>query len=183
MPADSSPDRSEEIYRCPSLTVRAVALRSSQATYRSRSMGLSSPQTAETETSSAPSHLSSDQLSLWCENIVRAMFMPTSQGKEDTADSPDFIRYTRPDSRYPLPLPNPDETHTNMVYICQAPPVLGKFDNKKATQLRVPNGPIRRNLVMGRTIEFEDNKVEGGRRIVKPEDVVSHGSSGSVSYG
>ena len=67
-----------------------------------------------------------------------------------------------------------------MVYICQAPPVPGKFDNAKAKALNVPNGPIRKKLVDGKSIIFDDKEAEGGRRMVRPEDVIGQGSHGGV---
>jgi ribonuclease Z len=79
------------------------------------------------------------------------------------------------------PVPTPDQTATQMVYICQAPDVPGRFDNKKAVALGVPNGKIRQNLVRGEAIEFEDPKNPGQMKVVRPEEVVSNGTKGAVS--
>lgn len=80
-----------------------------------------------------------------------------------------------------LPTPLTEEIRTQMVYICQAPPVNGKFDNAKAKALKVPNGPMKGDLVRGQTIEFEDPDVPGSMIVVRPEDVVSDGHDGAVS--
>lgn len=69
-----------------------------------------------------------------------------------------------------------------MVYVCQAPGVPGKFDNAKATALKVPFGPIRGKLVRGETIEVDDPANPGQKKVVKPEDVIGGGSEGAVSF-
>lgn len=69
-----------------------------------------------------------------------------------------------------------------MVYICRAPDVPGKFDNNKAIELKVPNGPIRGKLVRGETIEFDDPDQLGQKKIVTPENVIGGGHEGAVSY-
>jgi ribonuclease Z len=73
-----------------------------------------------------------------------------------------------------------DEVDAEMVYVCQAAVIPGKFDAKRAAELGVPNGPIRAKLVKGQEIEFE---MDGEKRIVKPEDVLSGGGPGAVSKG
>jgi ribonuclease Z len=78
-------------------------------------------------------------------------------------------------------VPLPEETATQMIYVCQAPDVPGKFDNAKATALKVPFGPIRGKLVRGEAIEVDDPVNPGQKRVVKPEDVIGGGSEGAVS--
>lgn len=156
--------------------MRAVALRNPQASSSSR---LSSS-AADAALSDRPGDLSGDQLRQWRKNIIAAMFERPEHPESALAGAPEFINFTRPTDRYPLPLPSPEETETDMVYICQAPPVRGKFDNAKAKALNVPVGEIRRDLVQGKTIEFEDKAVKGGRRTVRPEDVVGGGGPGGV---
>lgn len=68
-----------------------------------------------------------------------------------------------------------------IAYILQAPPVRGKFDNAKAKQLGVPNGPIRGKLTAGQTIEFDDPQNPGQKKVVKPEDVIGAQQDGGVS--
>ncbi|ORY33064.1 hypothetical protein BCR39DRAFT_520998 [Naematelia encephala] len=79
------------------------------------------------------------------------------------------------DRKQAYPLPTQEDTETEMVYICHGPPRLGKFDAKMAEELNIPNGPLRAKLVKGETVEIQDESVEGGVRIVKPEEVVSPG--------
>lgn len=78
-------------------------------------------------------------------------------------------------------MPLEEDTATQMVYICQAPDVPGKFDVAKAKQLNVPFGPIRGKLVKGEPIEVDDLDNPGQKRIVRPEDVIGGGSRGAVS--
>jgi ribonuclease Z len=68
-----------------------------------------------------------------------------------------------------------------IAYILQAPQVRGKFDNAKAKQLGVPNGPIRGKLTAGQTIEFDDPLNPGETKVVKPEDVIGAQQDGGVS--
>lgn len=67
-----------------------------------------------------------------------------------------------------------------MAYILQAPPVRGKFNAEKAKALGVPNGPIRGKLTKGEAIEVDDAAAPGGKRIIKPEDVLGDGHPGGV---
>ncbi|WWC91109.1 uncharacterized protein L201_006050 [Kwoniella dendrophila CBS 6074] len=92
----------------------------------------------------------------------------------------DTICSSIPDTRYPLPLPSKEDVQTQMVYICQAPDVRGKFNVEKANKLGVPKGPARGKLTKGEQIEVDDPSVEGGKRIVKPEDCLVGGGPGSV---
>jgi ribonuclease Z len=90
------------------------------------------------------------------------------------------VRFARPDTRYALPPVGDEEVETEMVYICQAPDVRGKFDVKKAMALGVPNGPSRGMLVKGMDIEVDDPSAEGGKRTIKPEDCLVGGGPGAV---
>ena len=194
-PGGTSSDQLEEIYGCPSLKVHAVALRPLAA---STSASSSRPPPVEsfdpTSSDFRPARLSPANLARWRDMILRDMFQDmTSNGSwanrnfigptesAFVSDSGGGIKAGRPDHRYPLPLPDPDETTTELVYICQAPTVAGKFDNAKANALKVPNGPIRGKLVRGETVEYDDPDAEGGRRVVRPEDVVGESAPGGVS--
>ena len=97
-----------------------------------------------------------------------------------TADG--TVRFARPDTRYTLPPIRDEDVETEMVYICQAPDVRGKFDVKKAMALGVPNGPSRGMLVKGMDIEVDDPAVEGGKRTIKPEDCLVGGGPGAVCH-
>jgi hypothetical protein len=66
-------------------------------------------------------------------------------------------------------------------YILQAPSVRGKFDIKKAKALGVPNGPVRKILIDGGQIEVDDAEAEGGKRVIKAEDVLGETQDGGVS--
>lgn len=69
-----------------------------------------------------------------------------------------------------------------IAYIFQAPMIRGKFDNNKAKQLGVPNGPIRGKLTAGQAIEFDDPANPGQKKVIKPEDVVGAAQDGGVSF-
>jgi ribonuclease Z len=92
------------------------------------------------------------------------------------------VRFARPDTRYTLPPVSDEEVDTEMIYICQAPDVRGKFDVKKAMALGVPNGPSRGLLVKGEEIEVDDPAAQGGKRIIRPEDCLVGGGPGAVSH-
>lgn len=157
-----------------------------------------------------PSHLSPSDLQKWCDHVVRDMFQnnaqarlsrrapsptppptsprlgsPIGSSKRPRASNvflaPDgTINAARPDPRAPLPLPSDADVETQMVYICQAPDVRGKFDVAKATALGVPNGPLRGKLTRGESIEVSDPNVEGGTRVVRPEDCLIGGGKGGT---
>jgi ribonuclease Z len=91
------------------------------------------------------------------------------------------IRFARADTRYTIPPVSDAEVETEMIYICQAPDVRGKFDVKKADSLGVPKGPSRGMLVKGMEIEVDDDSVPGGKRTIKPEDCLVGGGPGAVS--
>eukprot|EP01133_Synstelium_polycarpum_P017952 gene17952-21417_t len=57
-------------------------------------------------------------------------------------------------------------------YVCHLPDIIGKFDNKKADQLGVPNGPLRTKLCKGQEV------VTATGAVVKPEDVLSPSTIG-----
>eukprot|EP00903_Cladosiphon_okamuranus_P020995 g19287.t1 len=58
-------------------------------------------------------------------------------------------------------------------YICEAPPLAGKFDVAKATALNVPHGPLFGNLQRGNHVVLPDGTV------VKPEQVLGASKTGA----
>lgn len=147
-----------------------------------------------------PSQLSRPNLERWRKMIVQDLFgrelrpRPTYKtDPEAPAPSPrqatnpfvyppnGYINAIRADSRYLLPLPSEVEQATDLVYICQAPDVRGKFDVARANALRVPNGPARGRLVRGESLEVDDPSAPGGKRTVRPEDCLVGGGPGAVS--
>lgn len=68
-------------------------------------------------------------------------------------------------------------------YLVVGPTVRGKFDAKKAEELRIPRGPIRKRLTLGEAITFEVDDGQGGKiqRTVRPEDCVGPSESPQVS--
>ena len=91
----------------------------------------------------------------------------------------------------PQPIPHPFHPSSSQAtaadpdlryaYILQAPSVRGKFDSDKAKALGVPNGPVRKILIDGGQIEVDDKEAEGGRRVIKAEDVLGETQDGGVS--
>ncbi|WWC73000.1 uncharacterized protein I206_106964 [Kwoniella pini CBS 10737] len=149
-----------------------------------------------------PSRLSPEDAQRWTDQIVCDIFhngpkarasrrppppgskSPPREGSPHPANpfvNPDnTICSSIPDTRYPLPLPTPEDTQTQMVYICQAADIRGKFDVNKANALGVPKGPVRGKLTRGETIQVDDASVEGGKRVIKPEDCLVGGGPGSI---
>ncbi|KAK2462756.1 hypothetical protein APHAL10511_005274 [Amanita phalloides] len=83
---------------------------------------------------------------------------------------------------------SPDAPPT-LGYVVMGPRIRGKFDAKKAQELGIPNGPIRRRLISGETVTFKTmiQKVEGDassmvevERTVRPEECVGESESPSV---
>ncbi|ORX39176.1 hypothetical protein BD324DRAFT_618739 [Kockovaella imperatae] len=109
--------------------------------------------------SSSASRIPRSYLEEWAKSIVDQMFPAKANLSKHSPSSP-------------LPLPPQDETLTDMVYILQGIDIIGKFDNAKAKELKVPFGPIRAKLVAGEAIEFEDPDEPGKILNVKAEDVV-----------
>lgn len=104
---------------------------------------------------------------------------PRSQHPLVTGDG--IIRFARPDTRFALPQVSDRDVQTDMVYICQAPEVRGKFDVAKANALGLPSGPVRGKITRGEAVEVDDPSVEGGKRIIRPEDCLVGGGPGAVS--
>lgn len=71
-----------------------------------------------------------------------------------------------------LPKTYPDDSA--LCYILQGHDLIGKFDNKKAKELGVPNGSIRGNLMKGEEITLNDG------RIIKPQDVIGPPQPGKI---
>ncbi|KAM6497244.1 hypothetical protein JOM56_007717 [Amanita muscaria] len=76
-----------------------------------------------------------------------------------------------------------------LAYLVIGPRIRGKFDAKKAGQLGIPNGPIRRRLINGETVKFmvKSKQMEDGvlrdvevEREVKPEDCVGESETPAV---
>jgi ribonuclease Z len=92
------------------------------------------------------------------------------------------LRAARADTRYALPRVSSRDLETEMVYICQAPDVRGKFNVKRSIELGVPAGPMRGILASGKDVQVPDPTVQGGMRIVKSEDCLAGGTLGAVSW-
>jgi ribonuclease Z len=195
----AAPGTAEVVYQTPNLTVKAVTLIPSSVYPDPR------PENpAEDWDPTLPSfrlpQLSRPNLERWRQMIVDDLFgrdvrprpiykpepqAPAPSGKQATnpfVHPPNgFINAMRADQRYLLPLPSEVEQATDLVYICQAPDVRGKFDVARANALRVPNGPARGRLVRGESLEVDDPSAPGGKRTVRPEDCLVGGGPGAVS--
>lgn len=88
----------------------------------------------------------------------------------------------------PQPIPHPSSDATTSTtndpdlryaYILQAPPVRGKFDAKKAVALGVRDDQRGRLIETG-SVEVVDETAEGGKRLVKAEDVLGKTKDGGA---
>ncbi|WWD21385.1 hypothetical protein CI109_105870 [Kwoniella shandongensis] len=198
-PRTASAGEPIEMFKSPNITVRAIALTpssSASASSSAPSASLSYPPYDPQSPSFRPTRLSPTDTQTWCDRVVSDMFQTGSQVRSfrratspprsptrpiNPLVNPDgTVNAARPDTRMPLPLPSGEDVETQMVYICQAPDVRGKFDVNKANALGVPKGPLRGTLTRGESIEVDDSSVEGGKRTVKPEDCLVGGGPGSV---
>jgi ribonuclease Z len=183
--APSTSNIARKIYQTPSLDVRAVVLRpaSSQDTPPNGSRSSLSDLDIQSP-DFRPARMSRDKVEVWAKAIVGDMFQTAGQCEalhrnlNSNANALAVTKGRNLDPRVAMAPASLEEQATEMVYICQAPPIPGKFDARRSLELGVPNGPIRGRLVKGETVEFE---VDGEKRVVRPEDVVSGKAPGAVS--
>lgn len=95
-----------------------------------------------------------------------------------------FINRVGPQTqpRMALPMPAPELTATDMVYVCQAADIQGKFDAAKAKELKIPNH-LRGPLTRGQSVTYEDPDNPGQQRTVQPDEICSATRQGPVSTG
>ncbi|KAK6906129.1 hypothetical protein I203_100113 [Kwoniella mangroviensis CBS 8507] len=208
IPRSTSSGESVELFKSPNITVNGIALIPESQPTAGPSSSNYIPFDPYSS-SFRPSRISPSDAQKWCDQIVADIFhngpkarasrrpyqppAPSSDGTKPRSRSPSPRRTANPfvnpdgticssipDTRYPLPLPSRQDVNTQMVYICQAPDVRGKFNVEKANQLGVPKGPARGKLTKGEEIEVDDPSVEGGKRVVKPEECLVGGGPGSV---
>lgn len=83
----------------------------------------------------------------------------------------------------------PDAPPT-LAYVVVGPRIRGRFDAKKAKELGIPNGPMRKQLIKGETITFKRTiqTIEDGavreievERTVRPEECVGESDTPAVS--
>jgi ribonuclease Z len=88
-----------------------------------------------------------------------------------------------------LGIGTPDAPPT-LAYVVIGPRIRGKFDGKRAQELGIPSGPIRKQLINGETIKLKRKiqKVEDGvvkmievERTVTPEECVGESETPAVS--
>nr|XP_018259272.1 uncharacterized protein I303_08200 [Kwoniella dejecticola CBS 10117]OBR81430.1 hypothetical protein I303_08200 [Kwoniella dejecticola CBS 10117] len=200
-PRSCAPGEAVELFKSPNITVHGIALSPQPIAGPSRP----SPQYTSFDPHSAdfrPARLSPEDTQKWTDQIIGDIFhngpkarasrrppppgsksppRPASPQPANPFVNPDgTICSSIPDTRYPLPLPSLEDAQTQMVYICQASDLRGKFDVNKANALGVPKGPARGKLTRGEAIEVDDINAEGGKRIVKPEDCLVGGGPGAV---
>jgi len=199
-PLDVPSGEARQVFESPHMTVHAIALRDPLSSSSSGSDYLEPPTDFVPQNSILPfdplarsfrpSSLSLPNLRVWTDTIVGDMFGKRTRAEDISHNPPrthplvtadGTVRFARPDTRFTLPPATDTDAETEMVYICQAPDVRGKFDVKKAQALGVPNGPSRGMLVKGMDIEVDDPNVEGGKRTIKPEDCLVGGGLGAVS--
>ncbi|WVQ93116.1 hypothetical protein IAU59_000180 [Kwoniella sp. CBS 9459] len=192
-PRTGRPGEVVEMFRSPNITVSGLAL---------IPQPIAGPSSVPYDTFDPhsqgfrPSRLSPADAQKWCDAIVGDMFhngpkarasrRPYSPRGSPTKPANPFVNpdgtlcTSLPDTRYPLPVPTKEDVETQMVYFCHTPDVRGKFNVEMATKLGVPKGPIRGKLTRGEAIEVDDPEVEGGKRIVKPEDCLIGGGPGAI---
>lgn len=93
-----------------------------------------------------------------------------------------FINRVGPQTqpRMALSMPAPELTATDMVYICQAADIQGKFDAAKAKELKIPNN-LRGPLTRGQSVTYDDPDNPGQSRTVLPDEICSATRQGPVS--
>ncbi|WVF65453.1 hypothetical protein IAT40_000181 [Kwoniella sp. CBS 6097] len=192
-PRTASAGEVVEMFRSPNITVSGLALILQPVAGPS-----TAPYDAFDPHSSAfrPSRLSPVDVQKWCDSIVGDMFhngpkarasrRPYSPRGSPTKPANPFVNpdgtlcTSLPDTRYPLPVHTSEDVETQMVYFCHTPDVRGKFNVEMANKLGVPKGPIRGKLTRGEAIEVDDPRVEGGKRVVRPEECLIGGGPGSI---
>jgi ribonuclease Z len=198
-PLDTPGDEAQKMFESPHMTVYGIALRSDPQSLSSTFDHIESSSSTVPESSKLPfdplarsfrpTSLSATHLRQWTDTVVGDMFGKRTRAPEVSTNPPrshplttadGTVRFARADMRYAISPAGDTDVETEMVYICQAPDVRGKFDVKKAMALGVPNGPSRGMLVKGMDIEVDDPEVEGGKRIIKPEDCLVGGGPGAV---
>lgn len=137
-----------------------------------------------------PSALGQRDLRTWTDLVVGDMFgkrmrapdnWDSSSRSHPLVTNDGTIRFNRTSTQFALPQVSDREVETEMVYICQAPDVRGKFDVAKANALGLRNGPDRGKLTRGENVVVDDPNVEGGKRTIRPEDCLVGGGPGAVS--
>ncbi|KAF8639102.1 hypothetical protein AX17_001745 [Amanita inopinata Kibby_2008] len=117
-------------------------------------------------------------------------------GHEPSTGNIDMYKRTHVPEGYHKQLPtftHPDSGTTDspstLAYLVVGPRIRGRFDAKKAQELGIPNGPIRRRLINGETITFKtkERKMEGDtvrevevERTVKPDECVGESETPAV---
>lgn len=202
-PLGAQRNEAHQVMATPNITVHAIALRPSSELPDPPPRSPPSPIPKRFEgllpfnplaSRFKPANLLPAVLRQWTDLVVGDMFgkrfsnpsMTSRPGSPPIHQHPltthdGIIRFARPIPQLALPPVSDRDIQTEMVYICQAPDVRGKFDVAKATALGLPSGPLRGKLTKGESVEVDDPSVEGGKRTIRPEDCLVGGGPGAVS--
>ncbi len=194
-------DAGGKIYQSAALSIYAIPIGASKSLSVFRQGGNGVTEVNWSDPDFRLKGLTDEQLRDWRRTIVRDMFKPPRSAAFDAGIPREIDMTVGPSgkpARHERPAParmfmsqllprfgidvdvaarSNDE---RMAYILQAPPVRGKFNAEKAKALGVPNGPIRGKLTKGEIIEVDDPTAAGGKRVIKPEDVLGDGQPGGV---
>jgi ribonuclease Z len=121
-----------------------------------------------------PTALQGEKAEEWNNLLIRRMFkikspFPKTEPDAQLSERSELEQYLVFKYTH-LPLPPHIYQPIALCYFGAAKPVRGKFDDKRANELGVPRGPMRRLLTRGQTITLDDGTVVTPEMCVHPPE-------------